>query len=113
MCDSFSDPANARTIDGVSTAPRNMTVKCYFNHSTHESIVRAAWETPEKPRGKIVDYFVMLYGNATYLDAGRQSLKEIGPVNKTVSNHTYTEFTGQQPNTKIFVRLDDCCTYFT
>lgn len=94
-------------MDGRSSEPRNVVVKCSFDERTHEATVRATWEAPDHPHGTIVEYAVVLFGNATYHDEqGRLKEDQVGPITKAVlvGQQPKMEFIKQPPNTKFFVR---------
>ncbi|ODN01275.1 Tyrosine-protein phosphatase 69D [Orchesella cincta] len=107
-CDEFSELVNGTTMDGMSSPPRNIIVKCHFDERSHEATVKATWDDPTDPQGMVAEYAVVLSGNATYHDEqGRLIEETVGPINKAVrATSTKTiEFTKQPPNTQLFVTV--------
>jgi len=107
MCDEFSGDVSGVTMDGISSAPPNLTMQCTYNEITHESTVHATWNNPEDPQGKITEYDVNLSGNASYYDEhGRHAEDKFGPVKKTVlaNQPKRIDFRNQPPNTRLYLR---------
>jgi protein-tyrosine phosphatase len=65
-CGSFSNPVNGTTMDGLSSAPDNVTLLCRYDNISRTSIVSVTWAPPERPNGLVVRYNVYLDGSATF-----------------------------------------------
>jgi hypothetical protein len=106
-CDEFSSEVEGRTIDGISSPPQNPILNCHYDQNSHETFVSITWEEPNDPQGFIIEYEVVLSGNASYYDEhGRQTEDRIVPITKNVPGRTVrkAEFPSQPPNTRIFVK---------
>lgn len=94
-------------MDGMSSPPRNLTIKCHYDNSSHETLVSVSWDEPSDPQGLVMEYEVVLSGNASYFNKeGRFVEDRIVPITKNVRQFMArkVDFPGQPPNTQIFVK---------
>lgn len=94
-------------MDGMSSAPQNLSLNCQYDVKTHETLVSVGWDEPSDPQGYIGEYEVTLTGNASFYDKqGKQAEDRVPPITKNVLANAprKTDFPGQPPNTQIFVK---------
>lgn len=94
-------------MDGLSSAPLNMTVECRYFNISGRTTISAQWKQPLKPNGKLVTYQVLLNGLATYrTEKGTMRNETFGPKVKSVNEGIYkAEYDNVPLNTNYTIQV--------
>ncbi|OXU25361.1 hypothetical protein TSAR_005640 [Trichomalopsis sarcophagae] len=106
-CGNWSKEFEAETLDGVPSAPTNLSVSCRFDNISRTSLMSVNWEPPEKPNSIIIQYKIEINGKATYKDdSGRMKTETSRPFIEHVDfHHKNIHKTQLPPNTNYTVRV--------
>ncbi|KAJ8667803.1 hypothetical protein QAD02_009466 [Eretmocerus hayati] len=106
-CGNWSKEFEAETLDGVPSAPQNLTVSCRFDNISRTSLMSMHWEAPLKRNAIITQYKIEITGKATYRDDGsRIKTEQIRPfVDHVDFQHNSFKKNQLPPNTNYTVRV--------
>lgn len=104
LCGNWSSEINGTTMDGMSSAPRNLSVVCRYDNISRTSFVSVTWSPPERPNGQILHYNLRLSGLSVYKnDMGRSEMEQWGPKNWNAAGARTSSTFDAPPNTNYSV----------
>lgn len=107
-CGNWSEVVNGTTMDGFSSAPLDIKVKCTHHNVSRRNFVSVEWSPPLKPNGIVMSYQVLLEGLAFFKsDQGFYVNQTYGPKAKNIdkSHVTKAVYENVLPNTNYTVSV--------
>lgn len=106
QCGNWSEVVNGTTLDGLSSAPLNLRIKCEHFNISRRNKVELEWDPPSVPNGIIMSYQIELTGHSNYRLGKNYRNDTWGPKSRTVgATERKTTFEPVPPNTNYTIRV--------